>query len=564
MLHTFFLVIASIIISNFYHNVLDEKAFGHYETLGSVAIGILTIYVVGFILCRVLTRQIQIVGEENARHRRLRLAYRAVTLYNLLLLVVYSIIIFVVRYGIYLEESCGLKNNPFLLQIGLFTPFIAMLAVSWLALFPFERFVRGNTWKLGEYFRFKLIGVLPIIPVLLLNLLAALLTYLPEDWQIALNTTWIGLLLFAAMFFLIFATIPIFIRILFPCRTLEPGWQRERLEAMAKRAGVGFRDILIWETGGGRIPNAMVTGIIPFIRYVFITDELFNSFPVEEIEAVFGHELGHAKHRHLWYYFFLSFGMLFVGVVLFFIFTLLHISLHSILALALFAGSYLLFFCYLSRYFERQADLFGARLCGNSFAFIAALEHLCEISGRSRSTPSWIHYSIEERVDFLLGLENNMAMEQRYQRRVGAVKLGFILSIVVLGMISLSFWKSSNLYDNIDQNYLAQESPFVEAELKEMSDLSLKLNPYQVTNHLVNGEFELFRGDFDNCIDHFATAAHLSMSKDDIHKIQIEINRLELFADHNLPATKKCNEAKLFLQGAYETAKARINAKGVK
>ena len=39
---------------------------------------------------------------------------------------------------------------------------------------------------------------------------------------------------------------------------------------------------------------------MPPLRYVFITDALLNILEDDEVDAVFAHELGHAKHRHIW------------------------------------------------------------------------------------------------------------------------------------------------------------------------------------------------------------------------------------------------------------------------
>ncbi len=50
--------------------------------------------------------------------------------------------------------------------------------------------------------------------------------------------------------------------------------------------------------------NAMVVGLFPILRYVVVTDRLSAELTPEEIEAVFGHEVGHVKHRHMTYYLF--------------------------------------------------------------------------------------------------------------------------------------------------------------------------------------------------------------------------------------------------------------------
>ena len=46
----------------------------------------------------------------------------------------------------------------------------------------------------------------------------------------------------------------------------------------------------------------MIAGLIPAVRYVIFTDRILEEMPPDELDAVFGHEVGHAKHGHIWYY----------------------------------------------------------------------------------------------------------------------------------------------------------------------------------------------------------------------------------------------------------------------
>ena len=84
-------------------------------------------------------------------------------------------------------------------------------------------------------------------------------------------------------------------------RPLPPGPIRDRLEATARRLRFRYSDILLWDTRNG-IANAMVAGPIPWVRYVFLSDRLLADLTPEEVEAVFGHEVGHVRHRHFLFY----------------------------------------------------------------------------------------------------------------------------------------------------------------------------------------------------------------------------------------------------------------------
>jgi STE24 endopeptidase len=139
------------------------------------------------------------------------------------------------------------------------------------------------------------------------------------------------------------------------------------MEAMCRAHGLKFRDILIWRTEN-RIANALVMGVVPRFRYVLLSDLLLQEMKDEQIEAVFAHELGHVVHRHMiWYLVFLK--------VLILILALIAVGLDSqlrdvrlpawmpidlVMTLIGFAG-FIVAFGYVSRRFERQADVFAAR-----------------------------------------------------------------------------------------------------------------------------------------------------------------------------------------------------------
>lgn len=88
---------------------------------------------------------------------------------------------------------------------------------------------------------------------------------------------------------------------------------RERLDRVAARHHLRFRNILIWRTHH-MVLNAAILGWVPFARYFLMSDALLESVSDQELEAVFAHEVGHGVHWHIpWY--FLTIGAAF-GVAL--------------------------------------------------------------------------------------------------------------------------------------------------------------------------------------------------------------------------------------------------------
>src|SRR5262249_49185482 len=111
---------------------------------------------------------------------------------------------------------------------------------------------------------------------------------------------------------LVFTCMPWIVRGILGLKPLPDGLVRERLLALSKRLHFRFSNVLLWNTRGG-IANGMVVGLFPFLLYVVLTDRLVREMTTEEVEGVFGHEVGHVKHRHMFYY--LGFLMISLAVV---------------------------------------------------------------------------------------------------------------------------------------------------------------------------------------------------------------------------------------------------------
>jgi STE24 endopeptidase len=79
---------------------------------------------------------------------------------------------------------------------------------------------------------------------------------------------------------------------------LPAGPQRDRLEGLARALRLRYREMRLWKTGGRGL-NAMVVGLTPGTRRIFVTDGLLRALAPHEVEAVFCHEAGHARRHHL-------------------------------------------------------------------------------------------------------------------------------------------------------------------------------------------------------------------------------------------------------------------------
>ena len=264
---------------------------------------------------------------------------------------------------------------------------------------------------------------------------------------------------------------PLMIRVVLRLQPLPAGPVRDRLMAASRRLGFRCSNVLVWNTSSG-MANAMIVGLVPWLRYVIFTDGLLEEFSDDEIEAVFGHELGHVRHQHMLFYLgFLALSMGALGLLADRVLLAHHVllpvlgrrvadtfgpngDLHPVPVVILLVGYLFTAFGFLSRNCERQADVFGCRavsgdrpdgslLCPAGIAiFIRALEKVALVNGISRDKPgffqSWQHGSIAKRVEFLERASLDPEIEARFQRRLGVIKWAVVVALA--GAVAVMVW----------------------------------------------------------------------------------------------------------------------------
>ena len=242
---------------------------------------------------------------------------------------------------------------------------------------------------------------------------------------------------------------------------------RRRLEEMCRRAGLRYRDILLWRTGNN-MGNAAVMGVVPQVRYILLSDLLLESMTDQQIEAVFAHEAGHVVHRHIaWYGVFvvivIASQLLFAKLADVFDVRLLFLPvwLRDPIILALAVAAFFLLFGILSRWFERQADVYAARtmelelqpvgaitrssdsavgLHGANL-FASALHRVAVVNNISVSARNFSHGSIQERVNYLRRLSVQPSQTLAFDRfmRTLYLILGGAL-VASIAWVALLIW----------------------------------------------------------------------------------------------------------------------------
>jgi STE24 endopeptidase len=196
-----------------------------------------------------------------------------------------------------------------------------------------------------------------------------------------------------------------------------------RIEDLCADAGVSVRGIFSFNLSKNtKKANAAFTGLGKAKR-IILGDTLLSGFSEEEIEAVFAHELGHYKHKHLLIGILVSivstvFGLFFAAFLygrslgVFGFGSISQLAALPLLALwlSLFGLITTPLGNMLSRYFERVADRYAVRTMGTSIPFVSALRKL-SITNLAHPDPHplvefffYSHPSITKRIRFVEGL----------------------------------------------------------------------------------------------------------------------------------------------------------------
>lgn len=339
----------------------------------------------------------------------------------------HAVIVLLLGYGAALERSMGHSLDvswwPDLWLMVAIAPWLILelLAIDARARLQFNdpAFVtRTRNWQLRA-----LLGLL--VP-LVLFLAISTAVGANEALRVRIETVGLFSSLYSIVLVLGFAALlPWMLTTAWDTRPLPAGPLREIFERVGEHAGFHAREIYAWNTGGS-VANAAIVGMGSRLRVVLFSDALLNQLDGRELAAVYAHEIAHAKRGHV-----LLFGLWAVGAFL----------AGDLAAQYWFAGdpwmqtvcilgslaAWFLFFGWLSRRCELEADLFALRLFGSHQPIASALER---VGGRLRDVAGWRHFSIAQRVAFLEKAEADPEVGRRLERRLSAwFALGLVLAL---------------------------------------------------------------------------------------------------------------------------------------
>jgi Zn-dependent protease with chaperone function len=382
----------------------------------------------------------------------------------------------------------GLNLSSFLIIMAPFRTIPTLLALLFLLLFIFYLTIVW-TFAYGSYQKLYRTGIsrrtyvysnisfaVPVIlPWLFLSGIADIINALPFAAPKQFLSTTAGEVTYFIFFLVGVAIIgPLLIQKFWRCKTLEDGYQRHRIASLCRRAGMAYADILYWPIFGGKMITAGVMGLIRKFRYILVTPSLLHLLEPDEIDAVIAHEIGHIKKKHLVFYLIFFVGYMLLSYITFDVIVLAIIyarpvywfidqsgfsqttvvsAISSVVIICLFLIYFRFIFGFFMRNFERQADTYVYALFDSAGPLISTLNKIAASSGLSADRPNWHHFSIRQRIDYLLKCESNSIWIARQESKVKKSIGIYLICLLLLGILGYQM-NIGVLGDRINSHFL--------------------------------------------------------------------------------------------------------------
>ncbi len=389
------------------------------------------------------------------------LYHRILTRQSLLALVFFCAQIYLLDIKYYLTTVALIRFSFTLQGLAGLVIFLLHLAIVWFYSYECRcRFSSDTSSRASVVTANLKFNLAILLPWLLISGSFDLIQLLPlGPIHDQLNTP-VGQVLFFALLMIIFMIFapPLVVR-LWSCQPLEPGSRRSLIERFCQKENFHVREIVLWPGQGGVFITAGVMGLFGHYRYLLVTQGLLDILDDEELRAVLAHEMGHVKEHHLFFYLIFLLGYLVLaypisGVSLLLLLTsdltlmirtdhefMTLISILSTLPLLVLLVFYFRFlFGFFIRNFERQADLYGLSVMARPYPLISALEKVAFYSGNIRDVPSWHHFSIKQRVDFLTEAAGNPSLLRNHRGKIKKALAGYLVGIITVGVFGYLFY----------------------------------------------------------------------------------------------------------------------------
>lgn len=367
-----------------------------------------------------------------------------------------AIYVYILNIKHYLVSIPWVEQSLTILGLAGLSLFIAHLAVIWACSHKIYGHLHHTSITAWKFIRSNLAFCSAIlIPWFLVSVVSDLIQFLdlPAFFEtdngqfLVLGTLLVGLVLFA----------PRLIVRLWSCQPLPDDTIRLQLERFAHDQRFKVGDFLLWPLLGGEILTAGIIGILPKWRYILITRGLLKLLEMDELRAVVAHEIGHVRRYHILIFLLLFISYTFVidaidDVILVGLLHQVRIldwlldpktggatflsAVYSIPMVLLMILYFRFVFGFFLRNSERQADLYALQVMGDPYALVSSLRKIAYFSGRTEDLPSWHHFSIRQRIEFLIRAFNHPNLVKAHQKKYYSALIAFFLAVALICVAS--------------------------------------------------------------------------------------------------------------------------------
>lgn len=380
---------------------------------------------------------------------------------------IFAIYIYALNLPAFFFDMTLFRLIPTLLAIVFISLFVIHLAMIWASSYSlYQKLYRSSISKKNYILSNISFSIPVLLPWMLLSGIADLINALPLEWLKNILASTLGQVAYFVFFLFVVAIVgPVMIQHFWRCTPLEQGLYRHRIEALCSKAGLKYSNILYWPIFGGRMITAGVMGLVGRFRYILVTNGLLRLLTLEEIDAVIAHEIGHIKCHHLLFYLFFFIGYPFLyfalqqPIDLFISFAItphafwdkmgmdsavISVTLFNMIMIITFLAYFRYIFGYFMRNFERQADTYVYSLFNSAKPLISTFQKIAATSAQPADKPNWHHFSIKERIDFLVRCETNPLEILRHNRKIRNSIVFYLVCLLLIGSLGYQLNFSSN------------------------------------------------------------------------------------------------------------------------
>ena len=236
---------------------------------------------------------------------------------SILAVAVFAVNIYGLGLPSFADELPFVARVPTLQALLFIALFVGYLCVVWGTSYGVHRRLYQPDVSRRDYIGSNVSFSVPVLlPWLLLSGVLDLLNTLPLSQLKRFLATTEGQVAYFSLFLIGVAVVgPALIKRFWRCTPLAQSPYRLRIEALCRRAGMPYADILNWPLFGGRMITAGVMGLVRRFRYILVTPSLLEVLGPDEIDAVIAHEIGHVKKKHLLFFLLFFAGYLLLSYV---------------------------------------------------------------------------------------------------------------------------------------------------------------------------------------------------------------------------------------------------------